>query len=239
MLEFAELCQASGAGLRRFTYLSTAYVAGEHSGTFSEDDLDVGQRFRNPYERSKFEAEGIVKRWRSRMPVTVVRPSIVVGEQDSGWTPSFNVIYWPLRAFSRGAYRVHPGPRLGARGRGPGRLRGRRHLRPQPGAPRRRRDPPPDRRALRQQRRRAGGAGRTLLRPPGAAAARARALPAGGAPRDGPRRPRRAPAPGVAAQRDLLPLLRRPRALRRPPHAGPAARQRDRAGAPVRVLRHG
>ena len=38
------------------------------------------------------------------MPVTVVRPSIVVGERDSGWTPSFNVIYWPLRAFSRGAY---------------------------------------------------------------------------------------------------------------------------------------
>jgi thioester reductase-like protein len=108
MLEFAELCQASGAGLGRFTYLSTAYVAGEHSGTFSEDDLDVGQRFRNPYERSKFEAEGIVKRWRSRMPITVVRPSIVVGERDSGWTPSFNVIYWPLRAFSRGAYRVLP-----------------------------------------------------------------------------------------------------------------------------------
>ena len=88
MLEFAELCQPSRSGLRRFTYLSTAYVAGEHSGTFSEDDLDVGQRFRNPYERSKFEAEGIVKRWRSRMPVTVVRPSIVVGEHDSGWTPA-------------------------------------------------------------------------------------------------------------------------------------------------------
>jgi thioester reductase-like protein len=108
MLEFAELCQSAGAGLRRFTYLSTAYVAGEYAGTFSEDDLDVGQGFRNPYERSKFEAEGIVKRWRSRMPVTVVRPSIVVGEQDSGWTPTFNVIYWPLRAFSRGAYRVIP-----------------------------------------------------------------------------------------------------------------------------------
>jgi len=108
MLEFAELCQAAGTGLGRFTYISTAYVAGEHTGTFSEDDHDVGQGFRNPYERSKFEAEGIVKRWRSRMPITIVRPSIVVGEQESGWTPTFNVIYWPLRAFSRGAYRVIP-----------------------------------------------------------------------------------------------------------------------------------
>jgi thioester reductase-like protein len=108
MLELAELCQAAGEGLERFTYISTAYVAGEHTGVFSEDDLDVGQRFRNPYERSKFEAEGVVKRWRSRVPVTVVRPSIVVGERDSGWTPTFNVLYWPLRAFSRGAYRVVP-----------------------------------------------------------------------------------------------------------------------------------
>ena len=56
MLEFAERCQARG-GLRRFSYISTAYVAGEHAGCFSEDDLDVGQRFRNAYEQSKFEAE--------------------------------------------------------------------------------------------------------------------------------------------------------------------------------------
>lgn len=56
VLEFAERCQARG-GLRRFSYISTAYVAGEHVGCFSEDDLDVGQRFRNAYEQSKFEAE--------------------------------------------------------------------------------------------------------------------------------------------------------------------------------------
>jgi long-chain acyl-CoA synthetase len=31
-----------------------------------------------------------------------VRPSIVVGDSRCGWTPTFNVIYWPLRALSRG-----------------------------------------------------------------------------------------------------------------------------------------
>jgi len=107
VLEFAERCQARG-GLRRFTYISTAFVAGEHAGCFSEDDLDVGQRFRNPYEQSKFEAECLVAHWRERLPVTVVRPSIVVGERDTGWTASFNVLYWPLRAFSRGAYAAVP-----------------------------------------------------------------------------------------------------------------------------------
>jgi nucleoside-diphosphate-sugar epimerase len=110
VLELAERCQARG-GLRRFSYISTAYVAGEHTGCFSEDDLDVGQRFRNTYERSKFEAERLVASWRERLPVTVLRPSIVVGARDSGWTASFNVLYWPLRAFAGGAYAALPARR--------------------------------------------------------------------------------------------------------------------------------
>jgi thioester reductase-like protein len=107
VLEFAQRCHARG-GLRRLSYISTAYVAGEHAGCFSEDQLDVGQRFRNAYEQSKFEAEALVARSRPRLPITVMRPSIIVGERDSGWTASFNVLYWPLRAFARGAYPALP-----------------------------------------------------------------------------------------------------------------------------------
>jgi thioester reductase-like protein len=107
MLDFAERCRARG-GLRRFSHISTAFVAGDHVGCFSEDDLDVGQRFRNAYERSKFEAECLVANAHEELPITVLRPSIVVGERDSGWTASFNVLYWPLRAFARGAYSVLP-----------------------------------------------------------------------------------------------------------------------------------
>ena len=110
MLQFADSVSKRG-GLRRLSYISTAYVAGEHSGQFSEDDLDVGQCFRNAYEQSKFEAERLVSRWRKRMPITVLRPSIIVGERESGWTASFNVIYWPLRAFARGAYVALPARR--------------------------------------------------------------------------------------------------------------------------------
>jgi thioester reductase-like protein len=108
VLEFAERAQARG-GLRRFSYISTAYVAGEHAGCFSEDELDVSQHFRNAYEQSKFEAEHLVAG--ARLPVTVLRPSIIVGERDSGWTQSFNVLYWPLRAFSRGSYVALPARR--------------------------------------------------------------------------------------------------------------------------------
>jgi long-chain acyl-CoA synthetase len=88
--------------VERVVHVSTAYVAGRHRGSFAERDLVVGQEFRNTYERAKAEAESMVQGFAERLPITVVRPSIVVGESDSGWTPAFNVIYWPLRAFSRG-----------------------------------------------------------------------------------------------------------------------------------------
>ena len=48
---------------------------------------------------------------RERLPVTIVRPSIVVGERGTGWTASFNVVYGPLRAFASGTYPVIPGRR--------------------------------------------------------------------------------------------------------------------------------
>jgi long-chain acyl-CoA synthetase len=110
LLEFAELCRERG-GLRRFSYVSTAYVAGTHSGEFREDQLEVGQDFRNAYERSKFEAERLVRSYSDRLPIQVFRPSIIVGERPTGWTAAFNVLYAPLKAFSRGAYPALPARR--------------------------------------------------------------------------------------------------------------------------------
>jgi long-chain acyl-CoA synthetase len=107
VLEFAELCRQLG-GLRRFAYVSTAYVSGDHAGRFREDEFDVGQNFRNSYERSKFEAELLVREHADRLPVQVFRPSIIVGEQSSGWTASFNVLYPPLKGLEAGAYPLLP-----------------------------------------------------------------------------------------------------------------------------------
>ncbi|HYB22620.1 MAG TPA: SDR family oxidoreductase, partial [Solirubrobacteraceae bacterium] len=83
VLEFAERCHARGS-LQRVAYVSTAYVAGGHAGCFSEDDLDVGQPLRNTYEQSKFEAECLIARSRGQLPITIFRPSIIVGERASG-----------------------------------------------------------------------------------------------------------------------------------------------------------
>ncbi len=111
VLDLALRCAASGNGLRRFAHVSTAYVAGTHRGRFGEDDHDVGQGFHNSYEQTKWEAERLVRAHAERLPVQVLRPSIVVGDADSGWTSSFNVIYTPLRAYARGALPVVPAVR--------------------------------------------------------------------------------------------------------------------------------
>ena len=110
MLELAETCSERG-GLRRFAHVSTAYVAGDHNGSFSELDHDLGQGFNNTYELSKWEAERLVRSRGDRLPVQIFRPSIVVGDERSGWTASFNVIYTPLRAYARGALPLIPARR--------------------------------------------------------------------------------------------------------------------------------
>lgn len=93
-------------GLERFVHVSTAYVSGRMPGEFSESDAG-GARFRNSYEQTKLEAELAVAA-ADDLPWVIVRPSIVVGESDSGWTSAFNVLYWPLQAFARGLLRDLP-----------------------------------------------------------------------------------------------------------------------------------
>lgn len=106
VLDFALEAQARG-GLERFVHVSTAYVSGRHEGAFRERQLDTGQSFRNTYEQTKADAEQIVALARELGPA-IARPSIVMGESDSGWTPAFNVLYWPMQAYSRGLFKELP-----------------------------------------------------------------------------------------------------------------------------------
>jgi long-chain acyl-CoA synthetase len=97
---------ASLPRLERLVHVSTAYVAGRHRGLFRERQLRTGQRFRNTYEQTKLEAEELIHS--AGLPAVLARPSIVMGESGSGWTPAFNVLYWPLQAFARGLLEALP-----------------------------------------------------------------------------------------------------------------------------------
>ena len=100
VLELAMECKRAGQ-LKRFDYISTAFVAGIGPGSVTEADLDRGQEFANPYEQSKYEAETLVRSYMNSLNIAVHRPSIVVGDSISGYTPHFKVLYWPLRVMSK------------------------------------------------------------------------------------------------------------------------------------------
>lgn len=94
--------------LQRFDYVSTAYVAGTKSGSVSEQDLMRGQSFANPYEQSKYEAELLVRDYFQSLPIAIYRPSVVVGQSLTGFTPHFKVLYWPIRLLSKGLLPFFP-----------------------------------------------------------------------------------------------------------------------------------
>jgi len=85
---------AGGARAIPLVHVSTAYVCGERHGVVREDELAVGQSFANAYERSKHDAELLVRAAAARgLPVTIARPSIVVGAARSGVTRDFKGMY--------------------------------------------------------------------------------------------------------------------------------------------------
>ncbi len=104
-----DLALRAGDRLERFVYIGTSSVSGRRDGTILEDELEMGQGFFNTYEQSKCEAERIVRDHFARVPCTVFRPSIVIGDATTGWTSSFNVIYIPLRLLSLGLLPWLPG----------------------------------------------------------------------------------------------------------------------------------
>ena len=59
--------------LRSFAYVGTAYVAGERSGLVRENELALGQGYRNTYEQSKAEAEVFVQSCLGSIPGVVLR----------------------------------------------------------------------------------------------------------------------------------------------------------------------
>ncbi len=79
--------------LRRLNHFSTAYVSGDRVGVILEDELAMGQRFHNPYEETKFQAELLVRRAQAEIPATVYRPSIVVGDSRTGEIDRFEGPY--------------------------------------------------------------------------------------------------------------------------------------------------
>jgi len=105
VLAFARICPQ----LERVSYVGTAYVAGKQSAIVRDDDLDKGQEHKNTYERSKFEAEKLVRGAMADLPITIFRPSIVVCDSRTGRLSRHSALNRVLRRYALGSLTMLPG----------------------------------------------------------------------------------------------------------------------------------
>jgi nucleoside-diphosphate-sugar epimerase len=83
-------------------YISTAYVCGNRHELVMEDDLNVGQEFRNDYEKSKFQAETLVRECSAfpKEKLTVYRPVVITGDSETGYTSTYHGTYLYMKLAS-------------------------------------------------------------------------------------------------------------------------------------------
>lgn len=87
--------------LERFGYVSTAYVSGRRTGTIYEEELVHDAGFKNFYEETKYHAEVLVQDRMDEIPTMIFRPSIVVGDSETGETDKFDGPYFVLNALRK------------------------------------------------------------------------------------------------------------------------------------------
>ncbi len=91
MREVLELAREA-SHLERLVHWSSALVSGKRRGVVSEEDVDHGP-FRNVVEETRWHAERLVRAASSSLPVTILRPSILVGDSTTGEIDRFEGPY--------------------------------------------------------------------------------------------------------------------------------------------------
>jgi thioester reductase-like protein len=93
--QMLELCRRTG--IRQFHHVSTAYICGLREGCVLESEVDVGQSAGNVYERTKLQSEVLVRSADFLDRLTIYRPSIIVGDSQTGYTSTYHGFYAPLK----------------------------------------------------------------------------------------------------------------------------------------------
>ena len=92
----------------RFSHISTAYVAGGRTGDISETELTDKFGFFTTYEHSKHEGEILVQEAKNELAISVFRPSMIVGDSQTGAIKTFNTFYYPVKLYLTGKRRFMP-----------------------------------------------------------------------------------------------------------------------------------
>lgn len=95
ILALARTLRSAGQ-LAKVEFVSTVGIAGKRQGTLPETWIDEPRAFHNTYEQSKAEAETLVRAAieQEALPITVHRPSMVVGDSREGKIIHFQIFYF-------------------------------------------------------------------------------------------------------------------------------------------------
>ena len=99
--------------LEKVEFVSTVGIAGKRAGALPETWIDEPREFHNTYEQAKAEAEDYVREEVEHgLPLTVHRPSMVVGDSRTGGVIHFQIFYH-LCEFLSGLRTLGLSPNLG------------------------------------------------------------------------------------------------------------------------------
>jgi thioester reductase-like protein len=90
-----ELCRKARS-LQRLVHFSSCFVSGTRTGTVYEDELDMGQSFKNHLESTKHDAEYLVRQCMRELPAIIIRPPVVAGDSTTGETVRFDGPYFGM-----------------------------------------------------------------------------------------------------------------------------------------------
>lgn len=93
VMKLAEICRSRG-NLQKIEFVSTVGVGGRRPGVLPEEWITQKREFHNTYEQAKAEAEDYIRPYVDKgFPITVHRPSMVVGDSKTGKIIHFQIFY--------------------------------------------------------------------------------------------------------------------------------------------------
>ncbi|KAI5912726.1 SDR family oxidoreductase [Thauera sp. 2A1] len=110
ILTLARRLAASGT-LKKVEFVSTVGIAGKRQGILPEQWIDEPRTFHNTYEQSKAEAEALVRAAveHEALPITVHRPSMVIGDSRDGRIIHYQIFYYICEILSgRKTFGLYP-----------------------------------------------------------------------------------------------------------------------------------
>jgi thioester reductase-like protein len=80
IIELGRMCR----DLRSIVLHSSALVSGDRHGLVRESELNAGQHFRTPVEETLARAERLAKSQVDKLPIIVLRPTMIIGDSGTG-----------------------------------------------------------------------------------------------------------------------------------------------------------